>query len=88
MLLWCELRPLWENVSHRDAQADGAIVQQDTDSNDDLSDMFFIKMVSTQQDDNTHKTNDCGQTVDAVKDDKWTMTFKIDRQRSQHKLDQ
>ena len=64
-------------------------VQEDTDDSDDLSETFFIKMVSHDEDVNTlsSRADDTGQTVNSVTDDKWTapllvngtiVTFKID----------
>lgn len=64
-------------------------VREGTDDSDDLSETFFIKMVSRDEYDNRQfpVTSDAERTVCAVKDDKWTapllvngtlVTFKID----------
>ncbi|KAK7933488.1 hypothetical protein WMY93_004384 [Mugilogobius chulae] len=63
-------------------------VQGDTDESDDLSDTFFIKMVSCDENyEQLPNTSEKVHTVNTVKEDKWTVplltngtivTFKID----------
>ncbi|KAL3993481.1 complement component 3 [Sarotherodon galilaeus] len=63
-------------------------VQEDTDDSDDLSETFFIKMVSCEEDVSAQSSRiNTGQSVGSVTDDKWTasllvnetlVTFKID----------
>lgn len=54
-------------------------VQDDTDDSDDLSEKLFIKMVSHYEDDSgqSSKTNNTGQAVNRVTDDKWTTSLLV-----------
>ena len=64
-------------------------MKEDIDDSDDLSEPFFIKMVSHDEEVNTLslRIKNSGQTVNTVTDGKWTapllvdgtiLTFKID----------